>query len=184
MTKPTGRGPGAPRKPSALKDLEGTTRKDRTNPNEPKPVMLEATTPVPAWLKGDRQATAAWEAVLPMLVGMRVATIADQLSIGLLCEAMGRFLACRDVVRKKGRTYTVKMGTGSIAYRERPEVRMMETAWQQVRGIMGEFGLTPSARTRVSTTDPGPIGGGGGRPQPTPDVDPFEAWMARDASGA
>lgn len=174
---------GPPPTPTQLRVLSSAPSRRRgqeaeRRAREPKPLLLTADTPAPSWLHG-RESRAAWRSVVPLLVGMRVATIADQLAIGLLCEAMGRFLRAEAVVRKEGATYQTTTTQGSTMHRERPEVGQMERAWQHVRGLLAEFGLTPSARTRVATTDPTgtpakPDAGG---------LDPFEAWQARDARG-
>jgi P27 family predicted phage terminase small subunit len=169
--------PGPLRKPTELKIVEGTVRASRTNPAEPKPEMLAPDERPPAWLQG-RSARRGWREALPLLAGMRVATIADRIAIGLLCDAFGRWIDARAALRRLGSTtYTTTTEAGSTLHREYPQVGQEERAWQQLLTVGRDFGLTPASRTKVSTVQPGD----GGRAETI--LDPFEAWQARSAGG-
>jgi P27 family predicted phage terminase small subunit len=168
--------PGPARKPTELKELEGTTRKDRTNVREPRPLLLGSADPPPAWLRG-RAARLGWREALPMLTGMRVATIADRVAVGLLCEAFGRWLDARTALAKRGSTtYTTETESGSVMHREFPEVGQVERAWKQVLEAAKEFGMTPASRSKVNA-----VQAGSAKPAPS-DLDPFEAWQQRAAN--
>ena len=167
--------PGPARKPTAQKEIEGTARPDRQNPLEPRPEMLSVDEPPPAWLTGDA-ARAAWPQVVEILVGMRVATIADRFSLGLLCDAFGRFIERRNEVERKGWTSSTKTSTNSRMYRERPEVGQMERAWKQVVDLLAQYGLTAASRSKVAATSPS--GAPRVRP-PKSGVTQLEEYLAR-----
>lgn len=174
---------GRPRKPSALKVLQGTDRPDRANPDEPIP----PSGPVkpPPWLHG--RGRTAWKWIAPLLEDMRVLTTADPHALALLCDAYAEYIECRQVVRKLGATYesrVVRASTRRVAadddqadgddfdaadwsviIRPRPEVKMASDAWRRVQRMLVEFGLTPSSRSKVKA---------GG----TAEADPFEEFLS------
>lgn len=156
------------RKPTSLKILEGTTRKDRRNPLEPRPDLMAGDERPPTWLKG-KAARRGWREVLPIVVGLRVATAADRLAVGMLCAAFGRWLDARDALGGLGGpVYETVTPTGSVMRREHPEVGREERAWSHVMAALREFGMTPASRPRVSEAP--------GAERPADDD-----WMARAA---
>lgn len=167
--------PGPSRKPTEIKELEGTKRKDRTNPREPRPTLLGSAEPAPSWLTG-RAARRGWHEALPVLTGMRVATIADRIAVSLLCEAFGRWVEAKQALAKRGgMTYQTETEAGSVMHREYPEVGQVERAWKQVLEAAKEFGMTPASRSKVNA-----VQAGGAKPAAN-DLDPFEAWQQRAA---
>lgn len=168
--------PGPARKPTETKELEGTARKDRSNPREPRPTLLGSTDAPPPWLKG-KASRIGWKEALPVLTGMRVATIADRVAVSLLCEAFGRWIDAKEALDKRGSTtYETETEAGSVMHREYPEVGQVERAWKQVLEAAKEFGMTPASRSKVNAVQPG-----GAKPAPS-DLDPFEAWQQRTAN--
>jgi P27 family predicted phage terminase small subunit len=153
---------GRPRKPTPLKVLEGTDRKDRANPTEPHPVDLPGDAPPPDWLNDHGKE--AWADLLPVLRGMGVVTIADPTAFALLCDALGEYRTARAWIGDHEDVYSVVAENGSITWRKRPEVEIAQDAWRRAKTMLTEFGLTPAARSRVSgkTADSG---------------DPLEKWM-------
>src|SRR5688500_2465769 len=113
-------------KPTAVHELHGTKPRAAGVRGEPKVEVIAADAPPPAWIVRNRHAVAGWQEMVPLLSGMKVASVADKMAIGLLCEAFGRFLTARQPVRR-------------------------ERAWAQVRSMLTEFGLTPAARAKVTS---------------------------------
>ncbi|MBA7533850.1 hypothetical protein ES705_26096 [subsurface metagenome] len=68
-------------KPAALKRIEGTYRNDRTR-NEPAFAPLHRIDP-PRWIT-DKVARKAWRKLAKMLGGNGLATVADELALGML----------------------------------------------------------------------------------------------------
>jgi P27 family predicted phage terminase small subunit len=150
---------GRPPKPSGMKVLEGTNRADRTNPNEPRPPLIEVGERPPAWLR-NRLARAYWRELVPILSRARILALTDTTALVLLAKAYGRWRSYEDFLEANGETYetgrpiTSKEGdvvaaTGKIL-RPRPEVAMRDKAEDRLVRLLIEFGMTPSARVRVS----------------------------------
>lgn len=136
-----------PRKPTALKVLHGTNRKDRANPAEPKAGMLRADAPPPDWLS--ERGREAWTDLLPLLRGMKVATVADPTALALLCDALAEYVEARSVVAEQGAIYWTR---GKVEMqRTHPAVAIAQDAWRRAKTMLSEFGLTPAARSRVSS---------------------------------
>lgn len=165
------------RKPTALKVLEGTARKDRVRPDEPQPPALELGDRAPAWIKGPR-ARRAWHDLAPLLREQGLLTVLDAPALGLLVEAFGDYLEARDVVEGRrcgmcgasmrsprpcrsgdghdpgSRYYTTKTETGSVMIRSHPAAAELDGAWRRYTKLLLEFGATPAARSRVSAAAP------------------------------
>ena len=150
---------GAPRKPTQLKVLHGTNRKDRANPKEPKPEQLTADSKPPEWLSSSGRA--AWTDILPILLILNVLTVADPVAFAMLCDALAEYVDARAVVGKAGATYWTE--GKSVMLRARPEVAIAADAWRRAKVMLTEFGLTPASRARVSG-------------QPAGEQDPLEKW--------
>jgi len=142
---------GPPKKPSALKVVQGTFRKDR----EPRsPVDLEPGTPGPP--DGmSRAALACWERITPKLVQARVLTELDREMLAAYCECWATYWELKVIVQEEG--YTTMGSRGNL--RPHPAVGVMTTMLDNVIRLAREFGLTPASRCRIevlpeSPTDP------------------------------
>jgi P27 family predicted phage terminase small subunit len=134
---------GRPPKPTKLKLLQGS--KIRGRKAEPKiPVGVPV---MPAHLDG--YAAAEWARQIPLLTQMRVLTIADIGALEILCLAYAEYREANDEL-KLGTTYETTTQTGDVMIRPRPEVMMRNDAFRRYRAMLVEFGLTPSARAKVS----------------------------------
>lgn len=142
---------GARPKPTELKVLCGTFRKDRANGAEP---QLPVEVPMcPRWLNA--LGRAAWREYAPLLAGMRVLTAADRPSLAQLCSARATYRAAMAVIEAKGMTFTVRTENGTVV-RARPEVAIAQDADRRIRAWSAEFGLTPAGRPRVHAREPEP----------------------------
>ena len=142
---------GRKRKPTQLRVIQGTARKDRLRADEPEPERLDGDIDPPAWLS--ERAREIWAEIIPELQRMNVFTRIDVMAAAHLCDAQAQFLECRAVIARDGRTYTSATEKGEIT-RPRPEVLMGTEAERRVRALMVEFGMTPSSRTRVKAAAP------------------------------
>ena len=118
-----------PRKPTALKVLEGTDRPDRANPDEPQYTELTAAEP-PDTLR-DGRAVQIWHDLVGVLGSQRVITVADRLALTELCNQQSEV----DQVRRAG---------GMPGPGDKTQLRLM----------FAEFGLTPASRSKVSGVGP------------------------------
>lgn len=192
-------------KPTALKMLQGTDRKDRANPAEPQPSVLVPGTRPPSWLKGQRRRR-AWVDLVELLTAQRLLTVMDQAALGVLVDAYGDYLEAGDLImgvacglcglpvaskvrctappefmedpttgerhlvrsgHEPGRRYyTTTTEKESLMIRPHPAMAIRSDAWKRVVGMLDRFGMTPSARTKVSAVA-------------AVEVDPLSEWMTR-----
>ena len=143
---------GRPRKPVALKKLEGTYRKDR-NPDNP--VELPAELPTkPDWVDHDAIAAGMYEQVAKHLHTMGVSTEVDNLGIGLLSDQLSIYLKARAEVLSKGPIIKTYGSTGQEVTKENPAITVMNKAYANITKMMGEMGLTPAARAKLDADKP------------------------------
>ena len=121
-------------KPTALKLIAGNPGKRPVNAQEPE--FPQCATDAPEWM-GDA-ARAHWERLAPMLSQSGVLKASDRDLLATYCET---FAAYVDAVRDGGASMAMV---------------------QQLRQLMGELGMTPSARARI-TVDKAPEAGDGKR---------------------
>lgn len=153
-------GAGRPAKPTALKLLQGNPGKRAINRNEP-----QAKRGKPAMPKGlDARGRKAWEEMAQLLDDMGVLTVADGMALETLVDAYSEWKKARAVVKKEGQSYKSVGENGGFMLRARPEVAIASDAWRRIKSLLGEFGLTPSSRTKLQA-------------QHGDDEDPFESWL-------
>jgi len=136
--------------PTAIKLLRGDGRRGaghRALPKrEPKPII--GAQPAPEWLVPE--ARALWDELAAMLVRTRVLTEADRPALELLCATWAQWKCAAQVLAEHGDSVQIE-GKHGPRLVGRPEVQIAAAAGQRLRLLMGEFGLTPSSRARVST---------------------------------
>lgn len=131
---------GRPPQPTAIKKLHGVTRKDRLNPNEPDP--KEASGYCPRHLSPI--AKKEWRRVTPELMLLGLFTVVDSAALEAYCECYATWREAKSALRENGLTWVHK---GYIA--QRPEVSIANNALKLMKSFLVEFGMTPSARTKV-----------------------------------
>lgn len=132
--------------PTALKLIQGNPGKRALPKNEPKP---KAEIPrMPPELSAE--AKKHWRIVAKQLVDMKVLTKIDGHALALYCEAYARWRHANDQIRKYG--VAVKAPSGFPI--QSPYLAIANKAFDQMRSMLVEFGMTPSARTRVQTVEP------------------------------
>ena len=132
--------------PTHLKLVKGNPGKRRLNENEPKPRRERVSAPAHV----SDKARETWGYVSAILDGMGILTRPDALALEMLCEAYADYLAARSELKAFGSNYyeTVN-GQGGIMHRAHPAVAVMQDADRRIKAWLAEFGMTPSARTRV-----------------------------------
>tara|TARA_Y100000593_G_scaffold34340_1_gene67365 strand:+ start:1177 stop:1653 length:477 start_codon:yes stop_codon:yes gene_type:complete len=135
--------------PSAVLKLRGSWRAD-ANKAEPKP---KAGKPVcPKWL--DKNAKAAWRQLVPQLADMGVLTKIDGQALALLCQTWGKWRKAEEMIAKHGEVYPIKNDAGEVKYlQQSPYVSIARSAADQLSRLFREFGMTPSARTRIEVPE-------------------------------
>jgi P27 family predicted phage terminase small subunit len=144
-------------KPTHLKLIQGNAGKRRLNSAEPQPEPCEA--PAPEHLT--RYAREAWDRLAPMLRRMGLLTVADTIALERLCACYAEAREMSAILEMEGGgTYETKNVSGETMFRPRPEAARLADADRRLKGYLGEFGLTPAARSKVRTA------AGGGKPDP------------------
>jgi P27 family predicted phage terminase small subunit len=131
--------------PTALKLIAGNPGKRALSKREPTPTRAIPTCPEHLSATGKT----AWNHLTALLDGMSVLTEADGVALGRLCDCFSDILACRELIASNGYTYQTCGADGSILIKANPAVSMLRAADSQFKSYLGEFGLTPAARSKV-----------------------------------
>lgn len=102
----------------------------------------------PKWLDAD--ARAAWRQLVPLLDEMGVLSRIDGNALGRYCRLWTRWRKAEDFIDKHGDMYPLKDETGQVKYFQQwPQVAIASKLAQNLTRLEQEFGMTPSARTRL-----------------------------------
>lgn len=142
--------------PSNVTKLRGTHRPARTR-NEPKPRPIAPAPPDHL----DKLGKAKWRTLSPKLETLGLLTEIDGDAFAVYCELYSRWRTAKAVLRKRGLTATHKGYT-----QQRAEVSIVRQCEGLMLRYLQEFGLTPSARSRVHAA-------------PDEDEDDFEEFVSR-----
>ena len=138
--------PGPPPKPSALKRLDGDPGKRGINPHEAQP---DASLPTcPEHLTG--QARAEWGRIAEQLHTAGLLTRIDATALSAYCETYARWVEAEEKLKTTG--LVVKSPSGYPM--QSPYLPIASKAMQAMRGWLGEFGMTPAARTKINAAPP------------------------------
>jgi len=151
--------PGPPKKPSALKRLEGTVQPCRMNPYEP---QLDPKKPdcILKALDNDLDESLAhlsptaqklWGTFADILYNMGVLTEADGPMLTELVETYAEIVDARQEIRNLGGIYyTSENRNKEIVHKVHPAVGVAADASRRFAQLAAQFGLTPAARMRVA----------------------------------
>jgi P27 family predicted phage terminase small subunit len=144
------RGP-AP-KPTGVRVMEGNMSKRALPANEPLPFPGEPD--MPSHLT--REARKEWKRLVPILLGMRVLTAADGIALANLCQAHALLVEAHKAREKacKGGGSGLLMKTPSGYVQQSPLLGIINSQVEIINRICREFGLTPSSRVRLDTSEP------------------------------
>lgn len=129
-------------KPTALKILEGNPGKRPLNDYEPKPEKKAPKCPV--WL--DKEAKKEWRRMSRQLEVIGVLTEVDMAAFAGYCQAYARWKEAEEFISKHG---TI-VKTPSGYWQQVPQVSIAQTYLKIMNKFCEEFGLTPSARSRIT----------------------------------
>lgn len=135
---------GPKTKPRNLKVIEGTFRHDRDNPDQPLPAI--AAPAVPRYLVGLERGT--FRRTARLLAGMRVISEADVDALAVYAVTFARWRRLVSELRKEDDIISTPTGQKRI----NPKLQAIDKCVDQCHKLLAEFGLTPSARTRVTRT--------------------------------
>jgi P27 family predicted phage terminase small subunit len=139
--------------PTAVLKLRDS-RRANLNRNEPKP---EPGVPDPPEIL-DEEGLSVWNQLIPQLKAMGVLTKIDGLALSRYCVIWSQWVKATQFIQQHGTTYPLKDGNGKVkCFAQFPQVAIMHKTTQALSRLEAEFGLTPSARTRIDVTIKPPI---------------------------
>ena len=149
-------------KPTAVKVLEGNPGKRSLNTAEPKP---EKKAPrCPSWLEDE--AKKEWKRMSKQLEQLGILTEIDMAAFAGYCQAYARWKEAEEFISQHGTM--VRTPNGYL--QQVPQVSIAQTNMKIMLKFCEQFGLTPSARSRIV--------GGEGNTDPT---DEMEALLGGDS---
>lgn len=128
-------------KPTALKVLEGNPGKRNLNTKEPQPVKKAPR--CPAWL--DEEAKKEWKRMAKQLEALGILTEVDMAAFAGYCQAYARWKEAEEFISQHG---TI-VKTPSGYWQQVPQVSIAQTYLKIMNKFCEQFGLTPSARSRI-----------------------------------
>ena len=96
------------------------------------------------------EAREEWDRLVPILLEMSVLTRADYMALGALCQAYATWRGAVRQLNGQELTYETKNGY----HQPNPVLGVINRSADQIRKFSEQFGLTPSARTRVEAINP------------------------------
>ena len=143
-----------PPKPTALKRIEGTYRKDRAPKNEVQPTIsmdIEAPTDLNEW--GQKY----WVDIMSEYSKVGLVTKVDIGALHSLCQWYGVFQEALDIVAVKGLEVEIERfspkGEPFTVRDVNPMIGVADKAYKNYKMMCVEFGLTPASRTRISAPE-------------------------------
>ncbi len=132
-------------KPTAIKELEGNPGKRPLNKNEPKPDKKAPR--CPAWLEDE--AKKEWKRTGAMLEQLGLLTEMDMAAFAGYCQAYARWKEAEEFITQHG----TMIRTPNGYLQQVPQVSIAQTNLKIMLKFCEQFGLTPSARSRMTTGD-------------------------------
>ena len=128
-------------KPTALKLLEGNPGKRELNQFEPKPT--DGLPICPDWLMED--AKEEWYRLAAVMNKMGILSEVDQSAFAVYCQTWARWKEAQEHIDREGSTFE----TDSGQIKRNPWVAIANEWQAKLLSVCGEFGLTPSSRSRI-----------------------------------
>ena len=129
-------------KPTEIKLLQGTQRSDRINRQEPD---LKSEIPsCPTHIQGESRQE--WKRITKELGAIGILTRVDRAAIAAYCDAYGRWTKALMKLNEEGLLVKAPSGYPIL----NPCLSIINSALDQMRKFLTEFGMTPSSRTRIN----------------------------------
>ncbi|GAB3327849.1 phage terminase small subunit P27 family [Larkinella ripae] len=151
-----------PAKPTEIKKLQGTARADRTLGNEMQPTSVSLPQ-APDWLS--EFAKEEWYVVTSELEALGMLTKVDLFMLSNYCQQCGIIRQANEQMQNDPDWSDLVIATPNGALQPNPLLGIINKASDIVLKIAGQFGFTPSARTRI------------GVQKKIEEEDPFEAFL-------
>lgn len=138
--------------PSGIKQMRGTYRRDRAARNEARPLGKPKP---PAWLKQNPEALKEFKRLVRELSAMGLVGSLDANALTRYTVLWVRWRQAEEMVKKGGDTFVIKGDDGKVkTIMPAPHVAIARQLSEQLARIEGEFGMTPSSRSRIEVAPP------------------------------
>jgi P27 family predicted phage terminase small subunit len=137
---------GAKPVPTNTKALRGTVRADRGNAHEPEPKSDVPACPSDLSAEAKRE----WRRVTKELAPLGLLTRIDRAALAAYCQAWATWIEAQAALRQYG--VIIKSPSGYPM--QSPCLVVANKAFEQMRLMLAEFGMSPRSRTRVHATPP------------------------------
>jgi len=132
--------------PTKIKEIQGTLEKSRQVENEMVPSFYEGIPEAPELLRKTERAVALWDELVRELQNLGMLHGVDLPLLAAYCNEMSTYFEAESVLLDEGRTFETPNGF----IQKRPEVNISREALDRALKLATQFGLTPSARTKIS----------------------------------
>lgn len=149
-------------KPTKLKLIEGNPGHRPLPQDEPQIELVTIEAPTELQEAKNENALKEWNRIAPILKEAQLITEADKTALMAYCLTYQRWLEAEKNVRQ----YGVFIKTKNHYVQINPYMTMVSKCLEQMRGLMVEFGLTPSSRVRLN-----------GAPSSNSKSDPFSSFL-------
>jgi len=130
--------------PTALKELRGNPGKRPINARELQPPVPARPPYATRHLSED--AKREWRRIVAVLLELGLYTELDHAALEMYCQSYGRWVHARRMIIRTGGE-VVESDEGAAYYNQWYNVENRE--FEKMRKMLAEFGLTPSARSRL-----------------------------------
>jgi P27 family predicted phage terminase small subunit len=135
--------------PANVKRLLGNPGKRKIRPDLPSP---PGAPPMPKRLMVEPVAVEKWQELVPILLDLGTLTLADGEALATLCEVYAATQACLLELRASGPVMRTDLG----GVKPNPAGPLYRSLVALQASLMGEFGLTPTSRTRLGAKEEKP----------------------------
>ncbi|KAA9357224.1 phage terminase small subunit P27 family [Larkinella humicola] len=137
-----------PPKPTAVKVLEGTYRKDRAIHDEVEPELLGDIPDPPDGL--EELAVKEWYTVCRWLHSVGNLASTDLSLVAIYCNEIANYWEYDAIVKAKGSVIVFKDEVGNPSrVQANPYTALRKSSYDSAVRLAGQFGFTPSARSRI-----------------------------------
>lgn len=137
--------------PTAMHELSGAYQKNPKRRKKKEPAAPKDSPTCPRYL--DRLAKNEWRHVTGLLEKMNVLSAADKSALAIYCETYSEWRKAIEMCKQYGAWQVIKNSRGEIDTKRHEWDRVRERTADACRRWLTEFGLTPSARTRLQVEE-------------------------------
>jgi P27 family predicted phage terminase small subunit len=141
--------------PTAIRLARGTYRPDRSAINEP---IAAGRPKPPAMLKSNPDALKEFRRLVKELSALGILGSVDANALARYAVLWVRWRQAEEMLRRTGDTLAIRDADGKVKHViPSPHVSITRSLSEQLGRLEGEFGMTPSSRSRIEVQPPAPV---------------------------